>query len=136
VDNIRDHLWTKILANLTSNPLSVLTGGTLEQIFGLPALKPLVKKIMDEGTLTAAAYGVRPSCAPDALIELGSRMGAVRTSMLQDYEAGRPLELAAIGDAVLELAARKGIPMTTTADIIALARLRDAQRGGAALAQR
>lgn len=128
VDNIRDVVWTKILSNLSSNPLSVLTGATLEQIYGQPALKPLVRKILDEAMLTAAAYGARLPFDPDTLIERGAGMGAVRTSMLQDYEAGRPLELAAIGDAVLEMAARKGIPMSTTADIIALARLRSEQR--------
>jgi len=128
VDNIRDFVWTKILSNLSSNPLSVLTGATLEQIYGQPELKPLVRKILDEAMLTAAAYGARLPFDPDTLIERGAGMGPVRTSMLQDYEAGRPLELAAIGDAVLEMAARKGIPMSTTADIIALARLRGEQR--------
>lgn len=128
VENIRDFVWTKILSNLSSNPLSVLTGATLEQIYGQPSLKPLVRKILDEAMLTAAAYGARLPFDPDTLIARGAGMGAVRTSMLQDYEAGRPLELAAIGDAVLELAARKGIPMSTTADIIALARLRSERR--------
>jgi 2-dehydropantoate 2-reductase len=133
---IRDVVWTKVLSNLSSNPLSVLTGATLEQIYGLPSMRPLVKKILGEAMLTAAAYGARLPFDPDTFMARGAGMGAVRTSMLQDYEAGRPLELAAIGDAVLELAARKGIPMETTADIIALARLRSEQRGqhGTALA--
>lgn len=136
--SIRDVVWTKVLSNLSSNPLSVLTGATLEQIYGLPSMRPLVKKILGEAMLTAAAYGARLPFDPDTFIARGAGMGAVRTSMLQDYEAGRPLELAAIGDAVLELAARKGIPMDTTADIIALARLRSEQReqGGAALSLR
>lgn len=127
-DRIRDFVWTKILSNLSSNPLSVLTGATLEQIYGLPSMRPLVKKILGEAMLTAAAYGARLPFDPDTFIARGAGMGAVRTSMLQDYEAGRPLELPAIGDAVLELAARKGIPMETTADIIALARLRSEGR--------
>jgi 2-dehydropantoate 2-reductase len=126
--SIRDVVWTKVLSNLSSNPLSVLTGATLEQIYGLPSMRPLVKKILGEAMLTAAAYGARLPFDPDTFIARGAGMGAVRTSMLQDYEAGRPLELAAIGDAVLELAARKGIPMETTADIIALARLRSERR--------
>lgn len=136
--SIRDVVWTKVLSNLSSNPLSVLTGATLEQIYGLPSMRPLVKKILGEAMLTAAAYGARLPFDPDTFIARGAGMGAVRTSMLQDYEAGRSLELAAIGDAVLELAARKGIPMDTTADIIALARLRSEQReqAGAALSPR
>ncbi len=127
-DRIRDHVWMKILANLSSNPLSVLTGATLEQIYGQPALQPVVRKILREAMQTAAAYGARLPLDADTFIARGAGMGAVRTSMLQDYELGRPLELAAIGDAVLELAARKGIPMTRTADIIALARVRGANR--------
>lgn len=135
--SIRDVVWTKVLSNLSSNPLSVLTGATLEQIYGLPSMRPLVKKILGEAMLTAAAYGARLPFDPDTFIARGAGMGAVRTSMLQDYEAGRPLELAAIGDAVLELAARKGIPMETTADIIALVRLRSERRErGAALPPR
>lgn len=136
--SIRDVVWTKVLSNLSSNPLSVLTGATLEQIYGLPSMRPLVKKILGEAMLTAAAYGARLPFDPDTFIARGAGMGAVRTSMLQDYEAGRPLELAAIGDAVLELAARKGIPMETTADIIALARLRSERRepGAATLPSR
>jgi 2-dehydropantoate 2-reductase len=127
-DRIRDHVWSKILANLSAKPLSVLTGATLEQIYGQPALLPVVRKILGEAMLTAAAYGVRLPFDPDAIIAKGASMGPVRTSMLQDFELGRPLELAAIGDAVLELAERKGITMTTTADIIALARARGANR--------
>lgn len=74
------------------------------------------------------AYGVRLPLDAEAFIARGAGMGAVRTPMLQDYELGRPLALAAIGDAVLALAARKGIPMMTTADITALARSRGANR--------
>lgn len=126
-DRIRDNLWTKIIANLTSNPLSVITGATLDQLYSLPELRDLVSSCLHEALLTAAAYGARVSIDPRTFLELGAGMGAVRTSMLQDYEKGRPLELAAIGDAVLELADGMAIPMPVTRHLIALARFRGEQ---------
>ncbi|MDH1264794.1 2-dehydropantoate 2-reductase [Pseudomonas sp. GD03944] len=123
-ERIRDQLWTKIIANLTSNPLSVVTGATLEQLYGQAELKTVVVKILQEALLTAAAYGARIAFDPQTFMELGAGMGAVRTSMLQDYEQGRPLELAAIGDAVVELAGYQGLTMPTTQDILSLARFR------------
>lgn len=126
-DRIRDNLWTKIIANITSNPLSVITGATLEQLYGQPALRALVTTSLHETLLTAAAHGARVSIDPQTFLDLGAGMGAVRTSMLQDYEKGRPLELAAIGDAVLELADCMSIPMPLTRHLIALARFRGDQ---------
>lgn len=128
-DRIRDKLWTKIIANLGSNPLSVITGATLQQLYGLPALREVVTQIMREVLLVASSYGARVDIDPLTFVELGEAMGPFRTSMLQDYERGRPLELAAIGDAVLELAQRFELPMPITRAVIALARF----RGDAAL---
>jgi len=124
VDRIRDTLWTKILANLTSNPLSVVTGATLEQLYSLPDLKRIVAKMLHEGLAVAAAYGARVNFDPHTFIDLAAGMGPVKTSMLQDYEKGLPLELAAIGDAVLELAQRMDMAMPVTQDVLALARFR------------
>lgn len=126
-ERIRDQLWTKIIANLSSNPLSVVTGATLEQLYGASELKSVVIKIVQETLLTAAAYGARINFDPQTFMELGAGMGPVRTSMLQDFEQGRPLELAAIGDAVIELAGYQGLTMPTTSDILTLARFRGAQ---------
>lgn len=122
---IRDPLWTKIIANLTSNPLSVITGATLDALYSDPRLLPIVRKIMHECLALAAAYGARIDFDPPSFIEQAVGMGAVRTSMLQDALAGHPLELAAIGDAVLELADLQGIAMPVTRDILALTHFRD-----------
>lgn len=124
VDRIRDTLWTKILANLTSNPLSVVIGGTLDQLYSEPDIKQIVVKMLNEGLAVAAAYGARINFDPHTFLELAAGMGPVKTSMLQDYEKGLPLELAAIGDAVIELADRMNIPMPVSRDILALARFR------------
>lgn len=123
-DRIRDSLWTKIIANLTSNPLSVVTGATLEELYGQPPLQRVVSKMLNEALLTAAAYGARVSIDPQTFMRLGADMGPVRTSMLQDFDHGRPLELQAIGDAVIELAGLQGLNMPVTQDILTLARFR------------
>ncbi|MCY0966257.1 ketopantoate reductase family protein [Parathalassolituus penaei] len=127
-DNIRDQLWTKIIANLTSNPLSVVTGATLEQLYSHPDLSPLVRQMLDEILQTAAAYGARIRFDPQTIMEMGTGMGAVRTSMLQDYDNHQPLELATIGDAVVELASRAGFAMPITRHVLALARFLASQR--------
>ncbi|NMG36698.1 2-dehydropantoate 2-reductase [Azoarcus sp. TTM-91] len=122
LERIRDKLWTKIIANASTNPLSVVAGATLEELYTEPALRDTVIAIMQEVLLVAASYGARVEIDPLTFLELGAAMGPVRTSMLQDYERGRALELGSIGDAVLELAARFDIPMTVTRKIIGLAR--------------
>lgn len=124
-DRIRDNLWTKIIANISSNPLSVLTSATLEQIYSADGLQSVAKQIMYEVLLVAAAYGARVPFDPLTFMKLGEEMGPFKTSMLQDLERKRPLELAAIGDAVLELAAHYQIPMPVTQAIIKLAHFKD-----------
>ncbi|MEH3085717.1 MAG: 2-dehydropantoate 2-reductase [Xylophilus ampelinus] len=121
IERIRDKLWTKIVANLTSNPLSVVTGATLEAIYGRADLLPTVRAVMLEAMLAAACHGARMTVDPIEFLELGRAMGPVRTSMLQDAERGRPLELAAIGDAVLELADLYRLPMPATRALLAQA---------------
>jgi 2-dehydropantoate 2-reductase len=121
-DRIRDQLWTKIIANLTSNPVSVVTGATLEQIYGLPEMRELALATFHEAMAVATAYDARLSMEPTTFMQFGASMGAVRTSMLQDFDKGLPLELAAIGDAVLEMAAKVSIPMPITRSIVTLAR--------------
>ncbi|WKN21425.1 ketopantoate reductase family protein [Azotobacter vinelandii] len=121
-ERIRDPLWTKIIANLSSNPLSVISGATLEEIYTSPDLHELVCDLLHEGLRVAAAYGARVELDLPGFLAHGAAMGAVRTSMLQDHARGRPLELAAIGGAVLELAARLDIALPRSREIIALAR--------------
>jgi 2-dehydropantoate 2-reductase len=125
-DRIRDTLWTKIIANLTSNPLSVITGATLQQIYACAELTPSVLGVMHEALLVAASYGARVALDPATFLKMGASMGDVRTSMLQDFDAGRPLELAAIGDAVIELGEMQGLAMPYTRGILNLARFRSA----------
>ena len=121
-ERIRDAVWSKIAANLTSNPLSVMTGSTLAQLYSHPSLQKVVNQLFEETRLTAKAYGGRLEMTLQELLDLGKRMGAVRTSMLQDYQQGRALELAAIVEGVIELADRKRISVPTIKSILHLTR--------------
>lgn len=127
-DTIRDQIWVKICANLTSNPLSVVTQTTLQQLYGNPLLSPLVRSILDEVLLTASAYGARIRFDPLTIMSMGEGMGDIKTSMLQDYSAEQPLELDAIGYAVIELASHFGIDMPNTKHILDLTKFIAEQR--------
>lgn len=129
-DRLRDPLWTKIIANLTSNPLSVVAGATLRDIYGAPDLSHIARQLLDEALLTAAAHGARVELDPAAFLAMGAAMGAVKTSMLQDFEKGLPLELSSISDAVIELAELHGLSMPLTKTIASLARFKSAQGAG------
>ncbi|MFM2484636.1 ketopantoate reductase family protein [Celerinatantimonas yamalensis] len=126
-DHIRDPLWTKIIANLTSNPLSIISGASLSQIYSSTQLAPLTRQILNETLLVAAAYSARIPFDPPTFMQMGAEMGEFKTSMLQDYQAGRPLELATIGDAVVELAQRVGLDMPITRHTLGLAHFMDEQ---------
>jgi 2-dehydropantoate 2-reductase len=126
-ERLRDAMWTKLIANLTAGPLSVVTGATLRDIYGDPWLSQVVRQLLDETLLTAAVYRARVELDPPALLAMGAGMGAVRTSMLQDFEKGQPLELSSICEAVIELAELHGLPMRMTRNITILARYKSAR---------
>jgi 2-dehydropantoate 2-reductase len=128
LERIRDKLWLKLIANLTSNPLSVISRATLGEIYTSPRWLPMVKLVMHEVLLAAAAYGARLDIDPINFLEQGAGMGAVRTSMLQDFERGRPLELAAVGDSFVELAGHYDLPVPHIQDQLAQVRALVAQR--------
>lgn len=113
VKNIRDHIWTKVIANLSSNPLSVITGATLKDIYSHPYLHDITLQITHEIRQVAASYGARVSIDPHTFLQLGSDMGDVHTSMWYDYQNKQPLELSGIADAVLELGEKYDCVMPT-----------------------
>jgi 2-dehydropantoate 2-reductase len=118
--NIRDSLWTKVALNLATNPLSVITGATLVEMFTDPRLLPLVTAVLTETARVAHAYGAIATMTLEEMLATGRNAGAFETSMLQDYRAGRPLELGAIAASVLELADKIGEQMPTTRIIVDL----------------
>lgn len=128
---IADMVWLKAVNNLSTNPLSVVTGETLEGMCAGPPLKDIVTGIVTEARDVAAACGAEGIPPAATLVSGSGSLGPVRTSMLQDHEAGLPLELAAIGDALVELGAVHGFAMPRTRTILALARFRMRTRADA-----
>ncbi len=121
-ERIRDPLWTKVIANLMSNPLSVVAQAPLRDVCGNEHFSKISRKVLEETLLTAASYGARCELEPDKLLAFGMGMGDTKTSMLQDFENGRPLELGAICEAVIELAELQGLVMPLTRYIAILAK--------------
>lgn len=127
VENIRDQIWTKVIANLSSNPLSVVANTTLEQIYSNTYLSPISKSITQEVRSVAACYSARISIDSNTFMQLGVEMGPIYTSMWYDYQDKKTLELANIADAVFELAERYGCELPVTKIIYELSQFLSAQ---------
>jgi 2-dehydropantoate 2-reductase len=128
VPNIRAVLWTKLALNLATNPFSVVTGAGVREMFTDPNLLPIATTVMQEARVVAAQYGEAFVMSLDQMLEAGRSAGPFATSMLQDFAAGRPLELGAIGHSALELAAEKGLDMPIVRCLVMLAAHRAGSR--------
>ena len=120
-DDIRSAVWHKLLGNAAFNPISAVTAATIDVIAGDPPLRALAKSIMTECIAVARALGVDDLPDPDQRLQMPPTMVGVKTSMLQDMEAGRPLELGAIVSAIAELGRRTQTPTPLLDAIDALA---------------
>jgi len=116
---IRHEIWVKLLGNVAFNPVSALTGCTLVQMVRDPDLSQLIRNMMKETEAVGARIGLDLPVTIEQRIAGAEKVGAHKTSMLQDLEAGRPLELEAIVGAVIELGDRVGVPMPSTRAIYA-----------------
>jgi len=123
---IRTEIWVKILGNVAFNPISALTRATLAQMARDPEVSPLVRNIMIEVEAVAAKLGIEMPISIDQRIAGAGKVGEHKTSMLQDLEAGRPMELEAVVGAVVELGERLGVPMPHTRAVYACTKLLDA----------
>jgi 2-dehydropantoate 2-reductase len=108
---IRQELWLKLLGNAVFNPLSVLTRATLGEMAESPLVAPIVRGAMEEVDSVARRLGIEIPISIEQRIRGAARVGAHKTSMLQDVEAGRPMEIDAIVGSVVELAARFELPV-------------------------
>jgi 2-dehydropantoate 2-reductase len=124
----RHEIWVKLLGNVAFNPISALTGGTLEQLVRHAGTAGLVREIMAETQAVAGKLGIEMSISIDQRMAGAEKVGAHKTSMLQDYEAGRPMELDAVVGAVIELGHRLGVPTPATRAMYACARFLDDAR--------
>jgi len=107
---IRNEMWVKILGNVAFNPISALTRSTIVQMVRDPEVSVLVRRIMQETEAVANKLGVELPISIEQRIAGAEKVGEHKTSMLQDLEAGRPLELEAVVGAVLEIAERLEVP--------------------------
>jgi len=119
----------KLLGNASLNPISVLTGGTLEQLTRHPDVVRLVRSVMVECEAVASKLGIELPITIDQRIAGAEKVGAHKTSMLQDYEAGRPMEIEAVVGAVVELGERLGVPMPSTSAVYACVKFLGERRG-------
>jgi 2-dehydropantoate 2-reductase len=111
--DIRSEIWVKLWGNLSFNPISALTHATLEDICRFPATRALASSMMLEAQAVAEALGVRFKITLEQRIAGAEAVGAHKTSMLQDVEHGRALELEALVGSVVELGRITGIPTPT-----------------------
>jgi 2-dehydropantoate 2-reductase len=121
----RHEIWVKLLGNVSFNPISALTGATLEQLVRHPETSRVIREIMAETEAVAAKLGIDLPISIDQRMAGAEKVGAHKTSMLQDREAGRPMELEAVVGAVVELGERLGVPTPTIRTVYACAKLLD-----------
>ncbi len=124
---LRNELWVKLWGNVAFNPISVLTGGTLASICAHPQARGVARAAMVEAQAVAEALGETFSIDVDQRIEGAAAVGEHKTSMLQDFERGRRLELGAIVEAVSELGRLVSVPTPTIDTLFGLTSLVDAQ---------
>jgi len=108
---IRQELWVKLLGNAVFNPISALSRATLVEVAESQVVAPVVRAAMEEVDAVARRLGIDIPVSADQRIRGAARVGAHKTSMLQDLEAGRPTEIDAIVGSVVELADRLDVPV-------------------------
>lgn len=121
---IRDEIWVKLWGNLSFNPISALTHATLDLLCTDPESREVARAMMLEAQQIAEKLGVRFPIDVDRRIDGGAAVGAHRTSMLQDLELERPMEIDALVGSVQELGRLTDIRTPTIDTVLALTKLR------------
>jgi 2-dehydropantoate 2-reductase len=127
---IRDQIWLKLLGNVAFNPITALTGATLGQLGSRPEMVELLRALFAESSAVAEALGVTLPIALERRLQAGIAVGEHKTSMLQDLEAGKRLEVDCLTGAVVEIADRLGLTAPHTRTIHACAKLLDELQPG------
>ena len=116
--DIREEIWTKLIGNLAFNPLSVITGKTLDILLSEKKYKEIAYEAMKEASLIMNKLGITPKISIEQRIEGAAKVGAHKTSMLQDFEKGKELELNSIVVSVKEIATLLKIKTPTIDQIL------------------
>jgi 2-dehydropantoate 2-reductase len=121
--NIRHDMWVKLMGNVAYNPISALTRASLIEIVQCPETRQLATAIMTEAESVAKKLGIDMGVSIEQRLEGAEKVGHHKTSMLQDLETGRPLELEAIVGAVVELGEKMELSLPCTKAVYACVKL-------------
>ncbi len=127
--SIRDDIWYKLWGNLTMNPVSAITGGTVDRLLDDPLVRAFCSAAMREAAAIGEAIGCPLTQSPEDRHAVTRKLGAFKTSMLQDVEAGRQIELDGIVTAVWEMGRRLGIATPNIDALLGLTRVFGQVRG-------
>ncbi|MCO8249186.1 2-dehydropantoate 2-reductase [Comamonas thiooxydans] len=128
-DNIQRDAWYKLWGNMTMNPVSAITGATTDRILGDELVRNFITAVMLEAREIGARIGLPIADSPQDRHQVTLKLGGFKTSMLQDVEAGKPVELDALVGAVREMGAMCGMTTPFTDALLGLTRLRAQQLG-------
>jgi 2-dehydropantoate 2-reductase len=128
-DQIQKDVWYKLWGNMTVNPVSALTGATTDLIMDDELVRGFVSNVMLEAREIGARIGIPIEQQPEDRHQVTRKLGAFKTSMLQDVEAGKPVELDALVSAVRELGQLAHVATPFTDALLGLARLQARVRG-------
>ncbi len=122
--DVRRDAWYKLWGNMTMNPITAITGATVDRVLDDPLTRQLCTRAMAEAQAVGAAIGCEITQTPEDRHQITRKLGAFKTSMLQDVEAGRAIELDALVSAVHEIAQRVGVDTPFISALLGLTRLR------------
>ncbi len=123
-DCIEKEFWVKLLGNVSFNPVSALTLSTADRLIATREVKAYMVEIMREVLAIGRAVGVDAAIDPEARIDMARALGQFKTSMLQDLEAGKSLEIDGLLAGTLEIAAKAGVKAPFTESLFGLVRAR------------
>jgi 2-dehydropantoate 2-reductase len=127
-ERLRDQIWLKLVGNVAFNPVTALTGATLGELATQSEMVDLLRRILEESAEVAARLGVELPVSLERRLEAGFEVGDHKTSMLQDLEAGKPLEIDCLTGAVLELGTILDVPAPSMRAVHACVKLLQARR--------
>jgi 2-dehydropantoate 2-reductase len=122
---LRNEIWLKLVGNAVLNPVSAVTGATLGDMYESSGGRQLLRTLMDEVASVASALGIELPVSVERRMAGAAAVGDHKTSMLQDLEARKPLELDAMLGAVIELAGDSGVSVPSLRVLYGLAKMRD-----------
>ena len=128
-DSIEKEFWVKLLGNVSFNPVSALTVTTADQLIQSEEVKAYMVEIMREVLAIGRAVGIDANIDPEARIDMARVLGPFKTSMLQDLEAGKPLEIDGLLAGTLEIARKAGVRAPFTESLFGLIRARAQSTG-------